>query len=156
MSCVLNQIYMHVFSQVLDNLPHDLIYSENQVSPWMEVWVEKQLDGYLVLCWLFTAFMYCLLHHDFRERERGRERSWKNWCEIAPFKNDVMFGMSHQVYIENYWLIFCPKNSMMGNPFIFITESSWWNFHSVSTINLQLLLMHRNDNLEDDVISSSL
>ncbi|XWS35124.1 hypothetical protein CRYUN_Cryun21dG0099400 [Craigia yunnanensis] len=30
---------------VLDNLPHDLIYSENQVSPWMEVWVEKQLDG---------------------------------------------------------------------------------------------------------------
>lgn len=27
---------------VLDNLPHDLIYSENQASPWMEVWVEKQ------------------------------------------------------------------------------------------------------------------
>ncbi|KAH9649900.1 protein arginine methyltransferase NDUFAF7 [Citrus sinensis] len=30
--------------QVFDNLPHDLIYSENQVSPWMEVWVEKQHD----------------------------------------------------------------------------------------------------------------
>ncbi|KAH7835303.1 hypothetical protein Vadar_024901 [Vaccinium darrowii] len=30
--------------QVLDNLPHDLIYSENQVSPWMEVWVEKQQE----------------------------------------------------------------------------------------------------------------
>lgn len=30
--------------EVFDNLPHDLIYSENQVSPWMEVWVEKQHD----------------------------------------------------------------------------------------------------------------
>ncbi|XP_022761911.1 protein arginine methyltransferase NDUFAF7 homolog, mitochondrial [Durio zibethinus] len=34
-----------IMLEVLDNLPHDLICSENQVSPWMEVWVEKQLDG---------------------------------------------------------------------------------------------------------------
>jgi hypothetical protein len=27
--------------QVLDNLPHDLVYSPDQVSPWMEVWIEK-------------------------------------------------------------------------------------------------------------------
>ncbi|CAK9318856.1 unnamed protein product [Citrullus colocynthis] len=33
-----------IMLEVLDNLPHDLIYSENQVSSWMEVWVEKQLD----------------------------------------------------------------------------------------------------------------
>ncbi|BBG92346.1 Protein of unknown function D, partial [Prunus dulcis] len=33
-----------IMLEVLDNLPHDLIYSENQVSPWMEVWVEKQQD----------------------------------------------------------------------------------------------------------------
>ncbi|KAK3187859.1 hypothetical protein Dsin_027420 [Dipteronia sinensis] len=33
-----------IMLEVLDNLPHDLIYSENQVSPWMEVWVEKQND----------------------------------------------------------------------------------------------------------------
>lgn len=26
-----------IMLEVLDNLPHDLIYSENQVSPWMEV-----------------------------------------------------------------------------------------------------------------------
>ncbi|OMO93036.1 putative S-adenosyl-L-methionine-dependent methyltransferase MidA protein [Corchorus capsularis] len=32
-----------IMLEVLDNLPHDLIYSENQVSPWLEVWVEKQL-----------------------------------------------------------------------------------------------------------------
>ena len=31
---------------MLDNLPHDLIYSENQASPWMEVWVEKQHNRY--------------------------------------------------------------------------------------------------------------
>lgn len=30
--------------EVLDNLPHDLIYAENQISPWMEVWVNKQND----------------------------------------------------------------------------------------------------------------
>lgn len=35
---------IHYFLQVLDNLPHDLVYSENQVSPWKEVWVEKQHD----------------------------------------------------------------------------------------------------------------
>ncbi|GKV28707.1 hypothetical protein SLEP1_g37724 [Rubroshorea leprosula] len=34
-----------IMLEVLDNLPHDLIYSESQVSPWMEVWVEKQIDG---------------------------------------------------------------------------------------------------------------
>ncbi|KAF5942025.1 hypothetical protein HYC85_019667 [Camellia sinensis] len=33
-----------IMLEVLDNLPHDLIYSENQVLPWMEVWVEKQHD----------------------------------------------------------------------------------------------------------------
>ncbi|GLT68615.1 hypothetical protein SLA2020_408260 [Shorea laevis] len=34
-----------IMLEVLDNLPHDLIYSESQVLPWMEVWVEKQIDG---------------------------------------------------------------------------------------------------------------
>lgn len=33
-----------IMLEVLDNLPHDLIYSKNQVSPWMEVWVEKKHD----------------------------------------------------------------------------------------------------------------
>ncbi|KAK9138258.1 hypothetical protein Sjap_008852 [Stephania japonica] len=28
-------------AEVLDNLPHDLIYSANQVSQWLEVWLEK-------------------------------------------------------------------------------------------------------------------
>ncbi|XP_054821300.1 uncharacterized protein LOC129320120 [Prosopis cineraria] len=33
-----------IMLEVLDNLPHDLIYSENQVSSWKEVWVERQHD----------------------------------------------------------------------------------------------------------------
>lgn len=33
-----------IMLEVLDNLPHDLVYSENQVSPWMEVWVEKDQE----------------------------------------------------------------------------------------------------------------
>lgn len=36
-----------IMLEVLDNLPHDLIYSEDQVSPWKEVWVEKQPDRLL-------------------------------------------------------------------------------------------------------------
>ncbi|KAG6468684.1 hypothetical protein ZIOFF_073377 [Zingiber officinale] len=31
--------------EVLDNLPHDLLYSPNQVSPWMEVWLEKAKES---------------------------------------------------------------------------------------------------------------
>ncbi|XP_042064982.1 uncharacterized protein LOC121808513 [Salvia splendens] len=34
-----------IMLEVLDNLPHDLIYSKDQVSPWMEVWVEKRHDN---------------------------------------------------------------------------------------------------------------
>ncbi|XP_073279384.1 protein arginine methyltransferase NDUFAF7 homolog, mitochondrial isoform X1 [Primulina huaijiensis] len=41
-----------IMLEVLDNLPHDLIYSENQISNWMEVWVEKQ-HGKSELCELY-------------------------------------------------------------------------------------------------------
>ncbi|CAL9133288.1 unnamed protein product [Musa acuminata var. zebrina] len=34
-----------IMLEVLDNLPHDLVYSPNQVSPWMEVWLEKVKDS---------------------------------------------------------------------------------------------------------------
>lgn len=33
-----------IMLEVLDNLPHDLVFSPNQVSPWMEVWLEKAQD----------------------------------------------------------------------------------------------------------------
>ncbi|KAK6122774.1 hypothetical protein DH2020_043472 [Rehmannia glutinosa] len=33
-----------IMLEVLDNLPHDLIFSKNQVASWMEVWVEKRHD----------------------------------------------------------------------------------------------------------------
>ncbi|KAK6914280.1 Protein arginine methyltransferase NDUFAF7 [Dillenia turbinata] len=38
-------LYSNNVTEVLDNLPHDLIYSESQVSSWMEVWVEKKSDS---------------------------------------------------------------------------------------------------------------
>ncbi|KAG1330828.1 Protein arginine methyltransferase NDUFAF7 [Cocos nucifera] len=34
-----------IMLEVLDNLPHDLVYSPNQVSPWMEVWLEQGQDS---------------------------------------------------------------------------------------------------------------
>ncbi|XP_072965122.1 protein arginine methyltransferase NDUFAF7 homolog, mitochondrial isoform X1 [Typha angustifolia] len=37
-----------IMLEVLDNLPHDLVYSPNQVSPLMEVWLEKANDSFQV------------------------------------------------------------------------------------------------------------
>lgn len=34
-----------IMLEVLDNLPHDLVYSSNQISQWMEVWLEKAHDS---------------------------------------------------------------------------------------------------------------
>ncbi|CAH2038900.1 unnamed protein product [Thlaspi arvense] len=34
-----------IMLEVLDNLPHDLVYSESQVSPWMEVLVENKPES---------------------------------------------------------------------------------------------------------------
>lgn len=51
-----------IMLEVLDNLPHDLIYSENQVSPWMEVWVEKQQES------LKISELYKPLHDPLIER----------------------------------------------------------------------------------------
>eukprot|EP00268_Persea_americana_P051575 TRINITY_DN5711_c0_g1_i14.p1 TRINITY_DN5711_c0_g1~~TRINITY_DN5711_c0_g1_i14.p1 ORF type:complete len:285 (-),score=44.76 TRINITY_DN5711_c0_g1_i14:826-1680(-) len=67
-----------IMLEVLDNLPHDLIYSENQVSPWMEVWLDKQGDRSLtwikrILLWAAEQFQqqkgfgqkYSHIHEEF-------------------------------------------------------------------------------------------
>jgi heat shock protein HspQ len=35
-----------IMLEVLDNLPHDLVYSKSQLSPWMEVLVENKPERY--------------------------------------------------------------------------------------------------------------
>ncbi|TYK18890.1 NADH dehydrogenase (ubiquinone) complex I, assembly factor 7-like protein [Cucumis melo var. makuwa] len=57
-----------IMLEVLDNLPHDLIYSENQVSSWMEVWVEKQLDSDS-LEWIISFILTDHPFQDDKERE---------------------------------------------------------------------------------------
>lgn len=52
--------------QVLDNLPHDLVYSPDQVSPWMEVWIEKVNGRFVTFVFsseprLCTTTVLCLL-----------------------------------------------------------------------------------------------
>ncbi|KAI0491318.1 hypothetical protein KFK09_025578 [Dendrobium nobile] len=37
-----------IMLEVLDNLPHDLVYSPDQISPWMETWIEKESDSFKV------------------------------------------------------------------------------------------------------------
>ncbi|KAJ4810047.1 hypothetical protein LUZ62_022613 [Rhynchospora pubera] len=34
-----------IMLEVLDNLPHDLVYAPNQASTWMEVWLQKDNDS---------------------------------------------------------------------------------------------------------------
>lgn len=79
--------------EVLDNLPHDLIYSGNQVSPWQEVWVEKQEDG-SKLCELYKPMQDPLIKNcldilnvdkDYKPQEM-REASLPSniWAKIFP------------------------------------------------------------------------
>ncbi|XP_010241419.1 PREDICTED: uncharacterized protein LOC104586024 [Nelumbo nucifera] len=52
-----------IMLEVLDNLPHDLIYSKNQVSPWTEVWLEKRHDRYAMHNYILTPCIFVFFSH---------------------------------------------------------------------------------------------
>ncbi|XP_010522409.1 PREDICTED: uncharacterized protein LOC104801033 [Tarenaya hassleriana] len=75
-----------IMLEVLDNLPHDLVYSENQVSPWMEVWVEKK-PGSETLTELYKPLDDPLVKRciEMVELEDGPPSLAKNiWSKIFP------------------------------------------------------------------------
>ncbi|WCJ33213.1 hypothetical protein M5689_014589 [Euphorbia peplus] len=75
-----------IMLEVLDNLPHDLVYSENQVLPWKEVWVEKHNEKEL-------SELYKPLHDPTIKRcieimEMGTDQSVSKvksiWSKVFP------------------------------------------------------------------------
>lgn len=76
-----------IMLEVLDNLPHDLIYSENQVSPWMEVWVERQHDR-SELSEMYQPLQDPLIHKclEIMDWDSDKETpiSRKIWAKVIP------------------------------------------------------------------------
>ncbi|XP_027120253.1 protein arginine methyltransferase NDUFAF7 homolog, mitochondrial-like isoform X1 [Coffea arabica] len=80
-----------IMLEVLDNLPHDIIYSRDQFSPWMEVWVEKQAER-SELCELYKPvedqlISSCMEILDLEKESDGRTSASlvRNvWAKVFP------------------------------------------------------------------------
>ncbi|KAL6191223.1 hypothetical protein ACLB2K_037614 [Fragaria x ananassa] len=78
-----------IMLEVLDNLPHDLIYSENHVSPWKEVWVANQ-DGE-TLTELYkplqdSLIKKCIKIIDFEKKQDSQSNALLKsvWSKVFP------------------------------------------------------------------------
>ncbi|CAI9290451.1 unnamed protein product [Lactuca saligna] len=119
-----------IMLEVLDNLPHDLIYSENQVSPWMEVWVEKQQDSGK-LCELYKPMQdplikSCLdvLNVDKDFKHQGiREASFpsKMWSKIFPKAKRCWLPTGCLKLLETLHGAL-PKMSMIASDFSYLPD----------------------------------
>ncbi|CAI0446113.1 unnamed protein product [Linum tenue] len=73
--------------EVLDNLPHDLIYSESRAVPWKEVWVEKQQNGE-TLSELYKPLQDPLINRCIEIMESKDDKSISNlrnlWFKLFP------------------------------------------------------------------------
>ncbi|XP_050220266.1 uncharacterized protein LOC126670554 [Mercurialis annua] len=76
-----------IMLEVLDNLPHDLVYSENQVLPWKEVWVEKQ-DDRKTLSELYKPLQDPLIKRCLEITELSSDKSISTarsvWSKVFP------------------------------------------------------------------------
>ncbi|XP_071940712.1 uncharacterized protein [Coffea arabica] len=88
---ILRTANLSVPLKVLDNLPHDIIYSRDQFSPWMEVWVEKQAER-SELCELYKPvedqlISSCMEILDLEKESDGRTSASlvRNvWAKVFP------------------------------------------------------------------------
>ncbi|CAL1388928.1 unnamed protein product [Linum trigynum] len=76
-----------IMLEVLDNLPHDLIYSESRAVPWKEVWVEKQQNGE-TLSELYKPLQDPLINRCIEIMESKDDKSISNlrnlWFKLFP------------------------------------------------------------------------
>ena len=68
--------------QVLDNLPHDLVYRETPKSPWLETWVVRNQTRSALAFWLSIRIFGFLFDAIVRE----------NHAEGVPHSNNVWFA----------------------------------------------------------------
>ncbi|ERN01817.1 hypothetical protein AMTR_s00089p00047210 [Amborella trichopoda] len=82
-----------IMLEVLDNLPHDLIYAENQTSHWLEVWLEKQhenssmVESYRPLQDPLIARCVDIINMDIKDRSLGAKAisaAKSVWSKILP------------------------------------------------------------------------
>ncbi|PPS09213.1 hypothetical protein GOBAR_AA11432 [Gossypium barbadense] len=115
-----------IMLEVLDNLPHDLIYSESQVSPWMEVWVEKQLDGE-GLSELYKPLQDSLIKHcveilelDKNDTKRSSIVS-KAWSKLFPKPRRCWLPTGSMKLLEVLHAAL-PKMSLIASDFSFLPD----------------------------------
>ncbi|KAJ4841742.1 hypothetical protein Tsubulata_003028 [Turnera subulata] len=100
-----------IMLEVLDNLPHDLVYSENQISPWKEVWVEKQHER-KILSELYKPLEDPLI---------------KRCLEIVELDNKQSVSMARSVWSKKLLQVLheaLPKMSLIASDFSFLPDVS--------------------------------
>ncbi|XXG49562.1 hypothetical protein AAC387_Pa02g3717 [Persea americana] len=119
-----------IMLEVLDNLPHDLIYSENQVSPWMEVWLDKQGDS------LHVSELYKPLHdplisccvkildmdkEDSSVGSRAISAAKRIWSKVFPHPRRVWLPTGCLQLMEAlHWAL--PKMSLIASDFSYLPD----------------------------------
>ncbi|XP_028804934.1 uncharacterized protein LOC114759869 [Neltuma alba] len=118
-----------IMLEVLDNLPHDLIYSENQVSSWKEVWVERQHDRD-ILSELYKPLKDSLITRCVEIMDLGKTPATQSsaramlkniWSKLHPKPRRCwlptgclkLFGVLHEVL---------PKMSLIASDFSYLPD----------------------------------
>ncbi|KAM7258946.1 hypothetical protein ACFE04_014687 [Oxalis oulophora] len=115
-----------IMLEVLDNLPHDLIYSENQTSPWLEVWVQKQLERetpseiYKPLQDPLIARCIEILEMD---KDKARKSTFvKNmWAKLFPRPQSCWLPTGCLKLLETLHGVL-PKMSLIASDFSFLPD----------------------------------
>ncbi|GLT73022.1 hypothetical protein SLA2020_449110 [Shorea laevis] len=118
-----------IMLEVLDNLPHDLLYSENQVSPWMEVWVEKQSDRE-TLSELYKPLQDSLIKQcveiiDFDKNHSSQSSAIKMarsiWSKVSPKPRRCWLPTGCLKLLEVLHEVL-PKMSLIASDFSFLPD----------------------------------
>jgi hypothetical protein len=138
--------------QVLDNLPHDLVYSPDQVSPWMEVWIEKVNGRFVTFVFLTLIrqpgarsyclrrvrplWVFCTQHFPAFLQEAVSKSLWNyDFCYVLPLMK--IFAMyCHWWRLKHlFWLLhsffLCAMLRSVEN---LTLRETWWNKHACSLL----------------------
>ncbi|XP_015887492.3 protein arginine methyltransferase NDUFAF7 homolog, mitochondrial isoform X2 [Ziziphus jujuba] len=118
-----------IMLEVLDNLPHDLIYSKDQNSPWMEVWVEKQHDRE-TLCEVYkplqdTLIKQCIEIMDLDKSQATRSSAISKaksvWSKIFPKPQRSWLPTGCLQLLEVLHSVL-PKMSLIASDFSYLPD----------------------------------
>ncbi|XP_024931276.3 protein arginine methyltransferase NDUFAF7 homolog, mitochondrial isoform X5 [Ziziphus jujuba] len=119
-----------IMLEVLDNLPHDLIYSKDQNSPWMEVWVEKQHDSRETLCEVYkplqdTLIKQCIEIMDLDKSQATRSSAISKaksvWSKIFPKPQRSWLPTGCLQLLEVLHSVL-PKMSLIASDFSYLPD----------------------------------